>query len=156
VEIAIQRDDEAMQAAAHLAIGDLRVSESNAAGAVASFSAALQCMSSARADALTLAKAAVSLAASLALGGDARAAAEALQRAQDLAQRADAPHLQTRVLTVLGELHGAAQDVSAQQDAFRKARIAAARAGDASNVALLDQLLRDLLPPEERPTLGMK
>jgi serine/threonine-protein kinase len=156
VEIAIQRDDEAMQAAAHLAIGDLRVAETNAAGAVASFSAALQCLSSARADALTLAKAAVSLAASLALGGDARAAAEALQRAQDLAQRADAPHLQTRVLIVLGELHGVAQDIGAQQDAFRKARIAAARAGDATNVAVLDQLLHDLLPPEERPTLGMK
>jgi serine/threonine-protein kinase len=156
VEIAIQRDDEAMQAAAHLVVGELRLSESNALGAVASFSSALQCLSSARADALTLAKAAVSLAAALAQGGDARAAAEALQRAQDLAQRAEAPHLQARALTVLGELHAAAADGSAQQEAYRKARAAAARAGDAGGAAALDDILHELLPADERPTLGMK
>jgi serine/threonine-protein kinase len=156
VEIAIQRDDEAMQAAAHLAVGDLRLSEGNALGSVASFSSALQCLSSARVEPLALAKAAVSLAGALAQGGDARAAADALQRAQDLAQRAEAPHLQARALTVLGELHSAAGDAAAQQDAYRKARAAASRTGDAGGVATLDHILHDLVPPDERPTLGMK
>jgi serine/threonine-protein kinase len=131
LEIAIQRDDDAIQAAVHMVVGELRRQEGNSVGAVASFSAALQHLPSGRADALALAKAAVELASTLAQGTDLEAASEALERAQDLAAEARSPYLQARALAALVALRQRRGDRAGAYSALEQAWEWAARAGDA-------------------------
>jgi tetratricopeptide (TPR) repeat protein len=141
LEIAIQRDDDATQAAVHVTVGELRRSESNLVGAVGAFSAALQRLSHMNADALAVARAAVELAVTLAQGSDPQAAGESLLRAQELAREADAPHLEARAAAAMAELHETLGDRGRAETHLRHACEAALRAGDASGFARYDALL---------------
>jgi serine/threonine-protein kinase len=152
LELAIQRDDGPTQAAAHLAIGDLRRSEGNRVGAVAAFTSAVQRLSKAGADGLALAKAAVELASTLAEGDDPKAASEALQRAQELSAKANAPYLEARAKGALGTLRAAHGDASASELCLREALGIAAQAGDATGVASYARALgQHPTVPSERP-----
>jgi tetratricopeptide (TPR) repeat protein len=141
LEIAIQRDDDLMQAYVHMAVGELRRSEGNVVGAVGSFSSALQRLNARGADDLAIAKAAVELAITLAQGSDQSAAAEALQRADQLAAEAEAPYLQARVAAALAGLRDAQSNAMAAQLCWQQAWQAAVRAGDGEGAARLARSL---------------
>jgi serine/threonine-protein kinase len=131
LEIAIQRDDQGIQAAIHLAIGELRVTDANLVGAVGSFSAAVQRLSAPSGDAIALASAAVKLATVLARGTDQTAARDALIRAQEISADADAPCLQAQCLAAQGELREGQGDHAGAQACLRMAWQLVAQAGDA-------------------------
>jgi serine/threonine protein kinase len=154
VAIAAQRGDEAARAAVHATIGEVRRLEGNIGGAIASYSAALQCLSESRADALATARIAVELAVTQ-LESDAEPGVieDTLDRAEELAVRADAPHLLARVLLGHARLFAARGDGTAQERCLRKAGQAAGRAGDAILLAQVDRALRHLLQVSEHPTL---
>jgi tetratricopeptide (TPR) repeat protein len=141
LELAIQRDDDATQAAVHVTVGELRRSESNMVGAVGAFSAALQRLSHMNADALAVARAAVELAVTLGQGSDPQAAGEALLRAQELAREADAPYLEARAAAAMAELHESIGDRTHAETHLRHACEASLRAGDAVGFARYDTLL---------------
>jgi len=132
LEGAIQSDDEATQAAIHRVVGELRRSEGNLVGAVASLTSSLRLLTGGDPPLLELATVAVELAATLASGADAEAAVDALERARALAEQADAPYLESRVAAaeaLLCEGRGEARQAAGH---YRRAGAAAARAGDAS------------------------
>jgi serine/threonine-protein kinase len=154
VALAVQRGDHAAQAAAHTTIGEVRRLEGNLQGAIASYSAALQCLAAGRPDALSTARVAVELAVTqLDAGAEVAATEKSLARAEELATRADAPHLLGRVLLASARLHAAGSDGAAQERSLRKAEQAAARAGDATLLAQVERALRHLLHVSEHPTL---
>ncbi len=154
VALAVHRGDEAAQAAAHSTIGEVRRLEGNFGGAIASYSAALQCQSAARSDALATARVAVELAITqLESGADAVTTDESLERAEQLAARAEAPHLSARVLLGMARLWATRADGTAQERCLRKAGLAAGRAGDATLVSQVERALRHLLQVSEHPTL---
>jgi hypothetical protein len=141
LELAIQRDDDATQAAVHVTVGELRRSESNLVGAVGAFSAALQRLAHMNADALAVARAAVELAVTLAQGNDAQAAGEALLRAQELAGEADAPYLEARAAAAMAELHESLGERARAETHLRQACEAALKAGDAAGFVRYDAML---------------
>ena len=154
VALAAHRGDEAAQAAAHSTIGEVRRLEGNFGGAIASYSAALQCLSAARSDALATARVAVELAITqLESGADVATTEESLERAELLAARAEAPHLSARVLLGMARLWATRADGAAQERCLRKAGLAAGRAGDATLVSQVERALRHLLQVSEHPTL---
>jgi serine/threonine-protein kinase len=141
LELAIQRDDDLMQAYVHMAVGELRRSEGNVVGAVGAFSSALQRLTSRGADGLEIAKAAVELAVTLAQGSDQAAAADALQRADQLAAEAEAPYLQARVAAALAALREGQGNAMAAELCWQQAWQAAVRAGDGEGAARLERSL---------------
>jgi serine/threonine-protein kinase len=141
LEIAIQREDDATQAAVHLTIGALRRSEGNFVGAVAAFSTALQRLSNSGADALALARAAVELAVTLAQSGESQAAEEALRRAQELAQEAGAPYLTGRTADALALLCASRGEQQAAEKHLQMACEAALAAGDSEGFARYERAL---------------
>ena len=131
LEVAIQCEDDATQAAIHRAVGELRRSEGNLVGAAASFTSALRQLTDVGAPRLELAGSAVELATTLAQGADPIAAGDALERARMLAEQADAPHLEARIAAaeaLLCESRGEAAEAATH---YQRAGEAAARAGDA-------------------------
>ncbi len=145
LEIAIQRDDDPTQAAVHVAVGVLRRSEGNQVGAVAAFSAALQRLSKGSADPLTLAKAALELACTLAQGGDTQPAIDALSRARELARQAGAPHLQARAAAVLASVRQTQGERAVAEACLREAVGAAAEAGDAAGLLQYERSLAQVV-----------
>ena len=86
-------------------------------------------------------------------GADAVATEESLERAEQLAARAEAPHLSARVLLAMARLWATRADGTSQERALRKAGLAAGRAGDATLLTQVDRALRNLLQVSEHPTL---
>jgi tetratricopeptide (TPR) repeat protein len=135
LELAIQRNDTATQAAVHIAVGELRRAEGNVVGAVAAFSTALHRLAKAGADGLALAKGAVELACTLAEGDDPQAASDALMRAEELARKAEAPYLEARAAGALAAVRESQGEHAVAEACLRKALASAAEAGDAAGVA---------------------
>ena len=137
-----------------MAVGELRRTDGNLVGAIGSFGTALQRLSE-RGDTLALAKAAVELAVTMAQGNDPAAATEALDRAQELAAKAEAPHLQARAAAALAALREQTGDREGADAARQEAWQAAVRAGDGEGAAQL-ALTLDKIPQvraSDRPTL---
>jgi serine/threonine-protein kinase len=135
LEIAIQRDDDLMQAYVHMAVGELRRSDGNIVGAVGAFGSALQRLNEHRADPLAVAKAAIELALTLAQGNDMAAASDALERADELAAKAEAPYLQARAASTLAGLRESQGNHLAAAAYWQQAWEAAVRAGDGESAA---------------------
>jgi hypothetical protein len=149
LEVAIQRDDDLMQAYVHMAVGELRRSEGNVVGAVGAFSSALQRLTAHGADGLAIAKAAVELAVTLAQGSDQTAAADALERADQLAAEAEAPYLQARVASALAALRESQNNAMAAELCWQQAWQAAVRAGDGEGAARLARSLERPSSPRD-------
>ncbi|MFI5308271.1 MAG: protein kinase [Polyangiales bacterium] len=145
LEIAIQRDDDALQASIHVTVGSLRRGEGNLVGAVAAFSAALQRLAKLPNDSLGLAKAAVELASTLAQGDDVDAAIEALGRAQDLARQANAPYLQATAAAALARLRITQGERAAAEACLEQAIVASEQAGDGAGVLANERALAQLV-----------
>jgi serine/threonine-protein kinase len=149
LEIAIQRDDELMQAYVHMAVGELRRADSNLVGAVGAFTSALRCLTAEGAEPLAVAKAAVELAVTLAQSSDPKAAAEALARAQELAVKGESPHLEARTASALATLRESQGDRSGAEKCLREAWEAAVRAGDSDSAARFGRALEPASSPPE-------
>lgn len=155
LEIAIQREDGAAEAAVHLVVGELRRADGNLVGAIGAYGTALQRLNDCGADGLSVAKAAVELAVTTAQGGDLAAAVEALERAEQLARDAEAPYLQSRAAHALASLREQLGDRVGAEAGWQAAYLAAVRAGDGESARRIEgACARPSEPPgSERPML---
>jgi eukaryotic-like serine/threonine-protein kinase len=134
LEVALTRGDLAAQAAIHMTTGELRRSEGNLVGALSAFGACVSRLTDLGGDRMTMARAAVELATSLADAGDPQAR-EVLLRALELAKEAEAPYLEARVAVALALLCEREGDRELATSHMLEAQEASRRAGDAEGVA---------------------
>jgi len=134
LEVALTRGDLAAQAAIHMTTGELRRSEGNLVGALSAFGACVSRLNDLGSDRMTMARAAVELATSLAEAGDPQAR-DALLRALELAKEAEAPYLEARVAVALALLCERKGDRELATSHMLEAQEASQRAGDADGFA---------------------